>query len=91
MANLRWISAIWYDLTGQEHKQKLTREEKINYSLYASCVFWAIAICGLFVENVYIGITIVIVCTAIATRKLCIYWNKRDQWEKEKELYKLDE
>ena len=72
----KWIEAIGLDILQREDQQKLSKEEKINYSLYLAVICFAIAIAGLFWHW-----GIVVIFGAIGARKIAIYWNKRKQYE----------
>lgn len=85
----RWIEAVFLDLTGQESKQKLTRKEKMNYSLYLGCACFALGVALMFVCTGWYIIA-PIACFITGGRKLQIYWNKRKQWEKEAKDYDAD-
>lgn len=87
----RWIEAIWFDLTGRENKQRLTRNEKIYYSLYGACVFSFVGVLAIFIPDTVIALVTSIVCFAVAARKLYIFWNKRDEWEEENKDYGADQ
>lgn len=86
----RWLEAIWFDLTHQEHKQRLTREEKMNYSLYMGVFFAILALLSVLIPDTLFAVIAMLVFTGIALRKIFIYHNKREQWDKENKDYNAD-
>ena len=86
----RWLEAIKFDALGQESKQRLTRKEKVNYSLYLGVASFAVAIATMFVCTGWY-ILVPIGFFGMGARKLQIYWNKRSKWEKEAKDYGADQ
>lgn len=76
----KWVEAVKFDIQGKEDKQRLTKEERVNYSLYLACICFAVAIACLFIPNSF-GVIPLIAFAAIGTRKFQIYLHKRKQLE----------
>lgn len=85
----RWIKAVWYDLVFQEHKQQLTRLEKIDYNIYMAGLMFGCAIVSMFFVSGWFFL-VPVAFTLTGARKVMIYWNKKKQWDEDNIEHKAD-